>query len=103
MTFKKEEISKDQNSELVKNIRLSYGNIDSSQTFPSEFYVSFSAFDKQFNEKFVLTPMHNEHSDEVYVIDPNTGNPVKYNWDSSTKIEVIMHYSLISSQFLSLY
>lgn len=53
-----------------------------SNNFPNKFSISFYKFDNYVNKKFLKLPKHDKihpiKSDDVYVIDDYTGEPVLY-------------------------
>ena len=84
---KKGEIEETDNSSLIQNLKINIddksGLIDFKNEFPNEFFIEFNKFDRNFSIKYVkVHRFNNAHpikSDDIYVIDQITGQPVKYD------------------------
>lgn len=72
---------------MIKNFKIRYDQekFDYKTEFPREFSISFREFKEEFNVKFVKDKLL---SNDIYIIDPKTGNPVKHDLkdDEVTKI-----------------
>lgn len=81
-------------SVLINNFKVIYDQEDSKTEtdFPNEFSVSFNEFQVEFNTKFVIdNKMLNDQdipnsSNNIYIIDQETSNPIQHNTQSQEAI-----------------
>ncbi len=78
-----EEIDNNENSTLIKNLKIYFEKNAKSNEFPDEFKIKFNAFGTQFDldfEKISVSSLdsHPVSSQDIYVIDEITKQPVKY-------------------------
>lgn len=77
----------DEASRLIKQFKIVYPeeNVDLQDEFPNHFVVNFKEFGHDFNVKFEKKHSARDLSEgtgDIYVIDSNSGQPVKYNLDN---------------------
>lgn len=74
-------MQEDVNSTKIQNFRIIIENgsqsIDYKTEFPNEFNVDFKEYDQEFKVKFAKEAKVS--SNDIYVIDQSTGQPIKYD------------------------
>jgi hypothetical protein len=92
---KKEDNWQTSNISLIKNLNIEYGEDGRAslrEKFPDEFTVSFEEFNATFRVTFVKKPNLEGYSDDVYVMDSQSGTPVKHKWTLDVQDEYA-HYA----------
>ena len=74
----------DETSRLIKSLKLSYSdkNIDLEEEFPNHFTATFNEFGHDLEIKYERKQLDSDQSTSygnIYVIDENSGKPVKYD------------------------
>ena len=92
----------DETSRLIKQFKIKYPeeNFDLQDEFPNHFVVTFNEFGHDFDVKYEKKHSARDLSEstgDIYVIDSNSGQPVKYELDnvevnySSLYVIIISH------------
>lgn len=81
---------------MITNFKIIVEQKNQTSEFPREFYVNFNEFEREFKIKFVKEAKVIDYetiksSNDIYVIDENTGEPVKFKTEKS---EVLFLFTL---------
>lgn len=80
---------------MIKNLSVTFGDsnaFDYEKKFPASFRVKFSEFDVYFDIEFVKKIDVNQKktkTNDIFVIDPLTGNPTEYNVNIPSEVTFI--------------
>jgi hypothetical protein len=88
-------LSEKSDGTLIKNFSISYTDVKfdlKGKKFPKQFFVNFNELGHDFSLNFDKKECATQNSDDVYVTNPTSGQPVEYDLNNPEALFTIFFY-----------